>query len=205
VSELCQSYLRFFSRGYLPLPLVAIPSLTYIVSYCTGTDATGLFSFLGVFYPRLACDLEAVSSYAGYNGDAYVGSILLGIASCLAFMFVSLGNLVVFGHRQIRKHVGRENLSKRMMALAVIMSLPLSALVFMMHSYLPTINGSQGGCSWLGRGLPPSEFAQQFWFSLFLSGWLLFTLVQLAQVLIVHFVGLFLPVKATTPRQRIDS
>lgn len=205
MSELCQSYLRLFSRGYLPLPLVGIPSLTYTVSYYTGTDATGLFSFLSVFYPRLACDLEVVSSYAGYNGDAYVGSILLGIAGCLAFILISLGNLIVFGHRQIRKYVGREHLSKRMMALAVIVSLLLSAFVFMMHSYLPTINGSQGGCSWLGRGLPTNEFAQQLWFSLFLSGWLLFTLVQLTQMLIVHFVGLFLPVKATTPRQRIGS
>lgn len=132
MSELCQSYLRLFSRGYLPLPLVGIPSLTYTVSYYTGTDATGLFSFLSVFYPRLACDLDVVSSYAGYNGDAYVGSILLGIAGCLAFIFISLGNLIVFGHRQIRKHVGREHLSKRMMALAVIMSLLLSAFVFMM-------------------------------------------------------------------------
>ena len=200
MSELCQSYLRLFSRGYLPLPLVGIPSLTYTVSYYTGTDATGLFSFLSVFYPRLACDLEVVSSYAGYNGDAYVGSILLGIAGCLAFIVISLGNLIVFGHRQVRKFVGREHLSKRMMATAVIMSLPLSAFVFMMHSYWPTINGEQGGCSWLGTGLPPNEFARQFWFSLFLSGWFLFTLVQLVQVLLVHFVGLFLPAKATIPR-----
>ncbi len=204
MSELSQSYVRLFSRGYLTLPLVGIPLLAYIASYYTGTDATGLLSFLSVFYPRLACDLEAVSSYAGYNGHAYVGSILLGIAGCLAFTFISLGNLIVFGHRQIRTYVAREHLSKKMMALAVIMSLPLSAFVFMMHSYLPTINGSQGGCSWLGKGLPPNEFAQQFWFSLSLSGWLLFTLVQLVQVLIVHFVGLFLPAKATTPRQRID-
>jgi hypothetical protein len=176
-----------------------------MVSYYTGTDAAGLLSFLNVFYPRLACDLEAVSSYAGYDGDAYVGSILLGVASCLAFIFISLGNLIVFGHRQVRKYVGRAHLSKRMMALAVIMSLPLGAFVFMMHSYWPTINGEQGGCSWLGRGLPPNEFAEQFWFSLFLSGWFLFGLVQLFQVLIVHFVGLCLPVKATIPRQKTDS
>lgn len=205
MSASSQSYLRLFSRGYLPLPLIGIPSLTYMVSYYTGTDAAGLLSFLNVFYPRLACDLEAVSSYAGYDGDAYVGSILLGVASCLAFIFISLGNLIVFGHRQVRKYVGRAHLSKRMMALAVIMSLPLGAFVFMMHSYWPTINGEQGGCSWLGRGLPPNEFAEQFWFSLFLSGWFLFGLVQLFQVLIVHFVGLCLPVKATIPRQKTDS
>jgi hypothetical protein len=198
VGELSQSYLRLFSRGYLPLPLVGIPMLTYTASYYTGTDATGLLSFLSVFYPRLACDLEAVSSYAGYNGHAYVGSILFGIAGCIAFIFISLANLIVFGHRQIRKHVGRAQLSKMMMATAVIMSLLLSALVFMMHSHWPTINGEQGGCSWLGTGLPPNEFAQQFWFSLFLSGWFLCTLVQLVQVLIIHFVGLFLPAKATT-------
>jgi hypothetical protein len=199
-----QSYLRLFGRGYLFLPLIGIPLLVYTVSYHTGTDASGLRSVFDVFYPRLACDYEAVSSYVGYDAKAYVGAILSGIAVCTACNFIAIGNMLLFGHRKIRRHVGKAYLSKGMMAPAVIMSLTLGTVVFMMHSFWPTINGQEGGCSWLGRALPPHEFAQQFWFSLFLSGWLLCSFSQFFNMLIFHSVGLLIPANPPNSVRRLN-
>lgn len=183
-------YLNFFYRGYFSLCIVVTPLISYFCFRNTDIGLRETLASLDVFYPRLDCDLKVFSGYIVYNGDVYVGSILLGIAFCGIMILLGALNLVLFPYREIRARFGRRNQGAALTVTVIALCVPLAIFVFLMHSYWPTINGQEGGCSWLEDDASFAEFSKQFWWSLFLSGWLLCTIFHLVNLIMVHSFGL---------------